>query len=162
MAAVATPVVVPRDPVYVIAHRRTLWGWHMEARVHDGTRHSQVVAFERRMDAEHVAHRLWIHRLKAHRWPDRIITDKRPFGLLSDHDILLTSPNPLTIDPIYLDELKSQLAKSNAAVSYVSSIIDDDGVTFSLQGRYVQSMASAADQVAWLELMLKQARLKSD
>lgn len=147
------PSEVADRRVFVISHRGSLWGLHREEKAADGASRSQVVAFEVRGDAERLAERLWIHRLKAHRWPDTVL-EGRPLWLASGTDIVLHAPNPLKVDEIDLRWLLDRMGKSRAAVSLVFPL-DPDADEINLKGKYMEARVPPAEQVAWLDKMLK-------
>ena len=136
------------EQLFVITHThsKTLWGLHFDM-AHQG-RKTQIVAFRNHHDAQEIARRLWIHRLKAHRWPNTIIQDK-PLMMASPHDIIMTSPSPLAIDEVDLTWLLDRLALSSAALSVVDDITDSDNISFDL--KYMESIVPPTKQVSWLQ-----------
>ena len=159
MLALAPPSL-PTDHVFVIAHNRTLWGWHLEDGI-TGNRKAQVVAFQRRVDADEVASRLWMHRLKQRRWPNAVISKEKPLGFVSTDDVLMVSASPLKVDPVLLEDLVVSLGKTEAAVNLVPPM-ESERELLDLSGAYVAHHTSGTDQRAWLELMAKRARKKKE
>lgn len=139
--------------VFVIAHRNSLWGLHVEQTRDSHCRRTQVVAFENQADAERVAHRLWAHRLAAYKWPNTIL-EGRPLWIRSADDILTLSPSPLKVSETELDFLTERLAKTHAAVCLVKAFGDQE--EFTLNGRYHQAIVPDRDQREWLQQMHKQ------
>lgn len=147
---VAPPEAVDRE-VFVISHRGTIWGFPEDEFKDDGRFPIKVVAFESKRDAEYMAERVWIHRLKAHRWP---VLVKGRLWLASADDIIMHSPSPLQVDEINLKWLLEALGKSRAAVSLLSPL-DPDAHEVDLTGTYMDARVGTREQVAWLNEMFK-------
>ncbi len=145
--------------VFVITYRSTLWGLHLDSHVTDGARKSQVVAFEDRSDAERLAHRLWAHRLKTHKWPNTVL-EGRPLWLTSAEDVLMMSPSPLGIEEIDLHWLLGRLGRSCCGLSLVFPMHDSDDEDITLKGRYLEATAPSGDQVGWLKKMMERRATK--
>ena len=139
--------------VFVITHTHhgSLWGLHIDRPDKDGTFKSQVVAFCDRENAEAMAHRLWAHRLKAHRWPDTDL-HSRPLWMATADDVLMLSPSPLQIDEVALTWLVTRMGRSCAGVSVVDPFDASDG-DLQLAGKYLEHEATSTDKVAWLGKM---------
>lgn len=151
----AAPVTKDPRPLYVITHThsRSLWGLHLESPPKtEATRKTQVVAFEKRRDAELVARRLWAHRLRSHKWPNTIL-DNRPLWLAGPLDGESTAPSPLAVDEVETEWLLDRMALSSAALSVVRQF-DEEGTSFNIS--YMQSTVPVAQQVSWLQKLFDQ------
>lgn len=138
--------------VFVISHRGSIWGPPQEDDFEEnGVFPIRVMAFESGEDADYMAERVWIHRLKAHRWPCFV---KGRLWLASATDIIIHSPSPLKVDAINLKWLVERMGKSRAAVWLVSPLdLDSDEVD--MKGKYMEARVPTQDQVAWLDKMFK-------
>lgn len=149
--ALEAPPSVDRQ-VFIISHRASIWGPPKEdSPDEDGLFPIRVVAFESGKDAEYMAERVWIHRLKAHRWPTLV---KGRLWLASATDIIMRSPSPLKVEEINLKWLLDRMGKSRAAVWLVFPLdLDSDEVD--MKGQYMDARVPTEDQVAWLNKMFK-------
>ena len=138
--------------VFVIVYKSTLWGLHVESGSTDGCRKTQIVAFQRKEDAELMAKRLWAHRLATHAWPNTVL-EGRPLWIRSGDDILMISPSPLKIDELELKFLIERMGRSGAAVSVAEPFDDDEEIN--MKGRYIQQTVPIRETVAWFQQMHK-------
>lgn len=149
---VAEPLTEVADKrVFVISLRGSLWGLPRDEKETDGQFRIQVMAFESGQDAEYMAERVWVHRLKAHRWPSLV---NGRLWLASAADIIIRSPSPLKVDEVELTWILKLLGKSRAGMSLLFPLdLDADEVT--VQGKYMEAPVSSNEEVAWLNEMLK-------
>lgn len=148
--ALEAPPSVDRQ-VFIISHRGTIWGAAKDDPDEDGLFPIQVVAFESGQDAEYMAERVWIHRLKAHRWPSFV---KGRLWLASATDMIMHSKSPLQVDAINLKWLLDRMGKSRAAVWLVFPL-DLDADEVDMRGQYMDARVPTQEQVAWLDKMFK-------
>lgn len=149
--ALEAPPSVDRQ-VFVISLRGTIWGLPRDDNPdEDGAFPIQVHAFECNEDAEYMARRVWIHRLKTHRWPCFV---KGRLWLASANDIILHSPNPLQVDEINLKWLLDRMGKTLAAV-WVVFPLDLDADEVDMRGQYMDARVPTQQQVEWLDKMFK-------
>lgn len=149
--ALEAPPLLDRQ-VFIISRRGSIWGPPQDDGPEDDGRFPiQVVAFESGKDAEYMAERVWIHRLKAHRWPSLV---KGRLWLASATDIIMHSPSPLKVDEINLKWLLDRMGKSRAAVWLVFPL-DLDADEVDMRGQYMDARVPIGDQVAWLDKMFK-------
>lgn len=137
--------------VFAITHKhnKTLWGWHMDNFMTDGAYKSQVVVFKHRNDAEMLANRLWMHKLKSYKWPNTIL-EYKPFLLTTEHGLEYYYPNVLGIVEINLLSLIYDLSLSCAGVKLITQQNLDETDDVSLNGQFMQVKMSKDDKINWL------------
>lgn len=129
-------------------HNKTLWGWHMDNFMTDGAFKSQVLVFQRKNDAELLASRLWIHKLKSHKWPNTIL-EYKPFLLATEDNIQYDYPSVLRIEEVNLVSLIYNLSQSCAGVKLITQQnLDNNDI--SLNGQYMQIRVSRDEKIKLL------------